>query len=69
MIRRILVALDDSPRAPRVFRRAVELAQGAGAELIIGNHGYRGIDRVLGTTAGHVVHHAKRDVFIVYRGG
>ena len=142
MIRRILVALDGSPRAPMVFARAVELARGHGAELIlfrafalpqefpaagagtppdtlgptlehaaerdleayaasepeiatrvvvkpelspdrailtasdqlnvdlivIGNHGYRGLDRILGTTAVRVLHGAKRDVLIVFRG-
>lgn len=142
MIRRALVALDDTRRAAGVFRRAVEIARWSGAELIlfravavpqefpaaaaggpadelkakmvraaheelmrfvasvptlssrvvvridlspehallaaaddhdvdlivIGNHGYHGMDRILGTTAGHVVYRAKRDVFIVYRG-
>lgn len=36
--------------------------------IVIGNHGYHGMDRILGTTAGHVLHGAKRDVLIVYRG-
>lgn len=142
MSQRLLVALDDSPRAPKVFRRAAEIARGTGAELIllrvvsvpqefpaagagakkdplreqlvrsaredllkdlttetelptrivvvvdpspdrailataeerdvdlivIGNHGYHGLDRVLGTTAERVLRGAKRDVLIVYRG-
>ena len=142
MIRRILVALDESPRAKMVFQRGVELARGQGAELIlfrsvalpqefpaagagtppdvlgpsllreaerdlktylasepeltsrivvklelspdravlaaseelsvdlivIGNHGYSGLDRILGTTAIRVLHGAKRDVLIVFRG-
>lgn len=143
MIRRVLVALDDSVRAPKVFQRAVEFARPSAAELIllrvagvpqefpasaagnppdalrakmledareellsyvsneselptrivvmaelsadraivaaaekfdvdlivIGNHGYHGVDRLIGTTAGYVVHLAKRDVLIVYRDG
>lgn len=36
--------------------------------IVIGNHGYHGMDRILGTTAGKVIHEAKRDVLIVYRG-
>jgi nucleotide-binding universal stress UspA family protein len=36
---------------------------------VIGNHGYHGVDRILGTTAGRIIHRAKRDVLIVYRGG
>jgi nucleotide-binding universal stress UspA family protein len=138
----MLVALDDSVRAPRVLRFAVDLARGSGTELIlfravavpqefpaagagaaadeltaklvrtaheelmtyvaseldvalrvvvktdvspensilaaaeeldvdlivIGNHGYRGWDRVLGTTALHVVQRATRNVVIVHRG-
>jgi len=142
MIRRILVALDESPRATSVFQRGVELARGQEAELIlfrsvalpqefpaagagtppdalgpslvrgaerdltaylareaeltarvvaklelspdravlaaseeldvdlivIGNHGYRGLDRILGTTAVRILHGAKRDVLIVFRG-
>ena len=143
MIRRILVALDESPRAKAVLKRGIELARGQGAELILfravavpqefpaagagtppdplgpslvhaaedalrkyvesepglssrfvvrlelspdravlaaseeldvdlivmGNHGYRGLDRILGTTAVRVLHGAKRDVLIVFRGG
>jgi nucleotide-binding universal stress UspA family protein len=142
MMRRILVALDDSPRARGVFQRGVELARGQGAELIvfravaspqefpaagagtppdplwpsleheaerdlrtyvasepelsiriavkrelspdhavlavseelnvdlivIGNHGYSGLDRILGTTALRILRGAKRDVLIVFRG-
>jgi nucleotide-binding universal stress UspA family protein len=143
MMRRVLVALDESSRAPGVFHRALELSQASGAELllfravdviqefpaagaggpadtltaelvraaheellkyaataaehpsrvlvevdaaadhavlaaseahdvdliVIGNHGYHGVDRILGTTAGRIIHRAKRDVLIVYRGG
>jgi universal stress protein F len=33
--------------------------------VIIGSHGYRGLDRVLGTTAAKVVNHADRSVLVV----
>ena len=33
--------------------------------IAIGSHGYGGLDRVLGTTAGKVVNHADRNVFVV----
>jgi nucleotide-binding universal stress UspA family protein len=33
--------------------------------IVIGSHGYGGIDRVLGTTASKVVHHADRNVLVV----
>ena len=33
--------------------------------IVIGSHGYGGLDRVLGTTAGKVVNHADRNVFVV----
>jgi nucleotide-binding universal stress UspA family protein len=33
--------------------------------IVIGSHGYGGIDRVIGTTAAKVVNHADRNVFIV----
>jgi nucleotide-binding universal stress UspA family protein len=33
--------------------------------IIIGSHGYRGIDRILGTTAAKVVNHADRSVLVV----
>jgi nucleotide-binding universal stress UspA family protein len=32
---------------------------------VIGCHGYSGLDRVIGTTAGKVVNHADRSVFVV----
>jgi universal stress protein F len=39
------------------------------ADLIaIGSHGYGGLDRVLGTTAGKVVNHADRNVLVVRAG-
>jgi nucleotide-binding universal stress UspA family protein len=33
--------------------------------VVIGSHGYRGLDRVLGTTAAKVVNHADRSVLVV----
>ena len=44
----------------------VRTAQELDADLIvIGSHGYGGLDRVLGTTAGRVVNHADRNVLVV----
>lgn len=41
-------------------------ADSAKADLIvIGSHGYHGIDRLLGTTASRVVNHANRSVLVV----
>ena len=43
-----------------------EVAREASATLIvIGSHGYGGLDRILGTTAARVVNHADRSVFVV----
>ena len=33
--------------------------------IVIGSHGYSGIDRLLGTTAAKVVNHAKQSVLVV----
>jgi nucleotide-binding universal stress UspA family protein len=33
--------------------------------VMLGSHGYRGVDRVLGTTAAKVVNHADRNVLVV----
>lgn len=42
------------------------IAEGCGADLVvIGSHGYGGLDRVLGTTAARVVNHALCSVFVV----
>jgi nucleotide-binding universal stress UspA family protein len=42
-----------------------ERARALDADLIvIGSHGYRGLDRVLGTTAARVVNHADRAVLV-----
>jgi nucleotide-binding universal stress UspA family protein len=34
--------------------------------IVIGSHGYHGLDRILGTTAGKVANLAKRDVYVVH---
>lgn len=44
----------------------VEAAREEDADLIvIGSHGYSGLDRVIGTTASKVVNHADRSVLVV----
>lgn len=44
-------------------------AREQGADLIvIGSHGYGGLDRLLGTTASKVVNHADRNVLVVRAG-
>ena len=41
-------------------------ARTAGVDVIvIGSHGYRGLDRLLGTTAAKIVNHAPCSVFVV----
>lgn len=43
-----------------------EAARAYGASLVVvGSHGYGGLDRVLGTTAAKVVNHADRSVLVV----
>ena len=37
--------------------------------IVIGSHGYSGIDRVIGTTAAKVVNHADRSVLVVREAG
>jgi nucleotide-binding universal stress UspA family protein len=37
------------------------------AAIVLGSHGYSGIDRLLGTTAARVVNHADRAVIVVRR--
>jgi nucleotide-binding universal stress UspA family protein len=44
----------------------VDVARAEGVDLIvIGSHGYGGLDRLLGTTAAKVVNHADRRVLVV----
>jgi nucleotide-binding universal stress UspA family protein len=43
-----------------------EIAKSADVDLIVlGSHGYRGLDHVIGTTAAKVVNHADRSVLVV----
>lgn len=52
------------------WRDIIATAGRIGADLIvIGSHGYKGWDRVLGTTSSKTVLHADRSVLIVYGGG
>ena len=52
--------------AGSAWQAICDAARASGADLIvIGSHGYGGIDRVLGTTAGRVVNHADRSVLVV----
>ena len=49
------------------WRAIVEVADQLQVDLIvIGSHGYHGLDRILGTTAGKVANHAHRNVLIVH---
>ncbi len=49
------------------WRTILHTADEVGADLIVlGSHGYGGLDRVLGTTAGHVANRARRNVLVVH---
>jgi len=49
------------------WRGILEVAEELEVDLIvIGSHGYRGWDRLLGTTATKVVNHSTRNVFVVH---
>lgn len=49
------------------WRAILDAAREQGADLIVlGSHGYAGIDRVLGTTAARVVNLAARNVLVVH---
>lgn len=48
------------------WRAICDAAQKCGADLIVlGSHGYGGLDRLLGTTAAKVVNHADCSVWVV----
>lgn len=48
------------------WRAICEAASAERVDLVvIGSHGYGGLDRLLGTTAGKVVNHADRSVLVV----
>ncbi|MFI5302394.1 MAG: universal stress protein, partial [Polyangiales bacterium] len=49
------------------WRVILDVADRSAVDLIVmGSHGYRGFDLVLGTTAAKVVNHAQRNVLIVH---
>jgi nucleotide-binding universal stress UspA family protein len=48
------------------WRQILDAAKAEKADLVvIGSHGYGGLDRLLGTTAGKVVNHADRSVLVI----
>lgn len=48
------------------WRAILDVAERSAVDLIVmGSHGYAGLDHLLGTTAAKVVNHAKRNVLIV----
>jgi len=54
------------PRVGTAWNTLCSVARDEQAELIvIGSHGYGGIDRLLGTTAARVVNHADCSVLVV----
>jgi len=54
-------------RMGQPWRMILAVAEELDVDLIvIGSHGYHGLDRVLGTTAGKVANLAKRDVYVVH---
>jgi len=49
------------------WRAILAAAKRIDADLIVmGSHGYGGFDRLIGTTAGKVVNHASRSVYVVH---
>jgi nucleotide-binding universal stress UspA family protein len=62
-----------APKAPPVvghgppWRAILHAAREHDVDLIVlGSHGYGGLDRALGTTAAQVVHHARRNLLVVH---
>jgi nucleotide-binding universal stress UspA family protein len=54
-------------RSGQPWRKILEVAEEVDADLIVlGSHGYHGLDRVLGTTAAKVANLAVRHVFVVH---
>jgi universal stress protein F len=54
-------------RVGQAWRTVLEVADEIDADLIVlGSHGYYGMDRVLGTTAGKVANLARRNVLVVH---
>ncbi len=53
----------------QAWRAILDVADEVEADLIVlGSHGYHGIDRLLGTTAGRVANMATRNVLVVHEG-
>lgn len=51
------------------WRAVVEAAERFDVDLIvIGSHGYSGLDHLLGTNAGRIADRARRDVLVVHEG-
>jgi nucleotide-binding universal stress UspA family protein len=51
------------------WRAILETADRLNVDLVVvGSHGYHGLDRVLGTTAAKVANHARRNVLVVHTG-
>jgi nucleotide-binding universal stress UspA family protein len=49
------------------WRLIIEMSEELDVDLIVlGSHGYHGLDRILGTTAASVANHAHRHVFVVH---
>ena len=54
-------------RSGQPWRAILAASEELNVDLIVmGSHGYHGLDRVLGTTAGKVVNLARRSVFVVH---
>jgi nucleotide-binding universal stress UspA family protein len=54
-------------RAGHAAREILKAAEDLDVDVIvIGSHGYRGFDRILGTTAARVVNVSRRHVFVVH---
>jgi nucleotide-binding universal stress UspA family protein len=50
------------------WRAILDAAERLDVDLVVlGSHGFGGLDRLLGTTAGKVANHSRRDVYIVHR--
>jgi len=54
-------------RIGQPWRRILEVADEIDADVIVlGSHGYHGLDRILGTTAARVANLARRNVLVVH---
>lgn len=72
-LRTLMATAPDVQFAPPVVEEGdpwhtiIETARRLDVDLIVvGSHGYRGLDRVLGTVSAKVVNHADRDVLVVH---